>query len=454
MTAEPKQKVRYNYEFLQKYCEENNITLLKDYSNEKVNRDTKIEAKCVTESCNEIVNKNFRQMIEKSGCYCNSCSKKNGKIKIKQTCLERYGVEYHSQSNDFKDKLQMIDKYNLDYQLKIERIKEKRKQTNLKKYGVEHPLQNKDIKEKIKQTCLEKYGVEHPHQNIFVQEKFKNTCLEKYGTITPLLTSEIKEKIKQTCLEKYGVENVNKLQEIKDKKIKKSLEKYGVEYPLQNEDIKEKIKQTCIEKYGKEHPLQNEDIKEKIKQTCLEKYGVEYPQQNNKIREKLKINNLIKYGVEHTLQVKEIRNNIKQTCLEKYGVEHVSQVTNIMDKMSKNAYKLKHYILPSGNIIKVQGYEHYAYDELLNIENIKEDDILNGASNVPEIWYYKDDIKKRHYVDIFIPSQNRCIEVKSTWTAEKKQDNIFLKQQAGKELGYNYEIWVYNGKGEKVQCYK
>ena len=62
--------------------------------------------------------------------------------------------------------------------------------------------------------------------------------------------------------------------------------------------------------------------------------------------------------------------------------------------------------------------------------------------------------KHRHYVDIFIPSQNRCIEVKSTWTAEKKKDCIFLKQQSGKKLGYEYEIWVYNGKGKKVECYK
>jgi len=59
--------------------------------------------------------------------------------------------------------------------------------------------------------------------------------------------------------------------------------------------------------------------------------------------------------------------------------------------------------------------------------------------------------KHRHYVDIFIPSQNKCIEVKSTWTAEKKKDNIYLKQQAAKELGYKYEIWVYNRKFEKVK---
>jgi chromosomal replication initiation ATPase DnaA len=61
--------------------------------------------------------------------------------------------------------------------------------------------------------------------------------------------------------------------------------------------------------------------------------------------------------------------------------------------------------------------------------------------------------KHRHYVDIYIPSQNRMIEVKSTWTAEKKKDNIFLKQDAVKKMGYLYEIWVYDDKGIKVQCH-
>ena len=56
-------------------------------------------------------------------------------------------------------------------------------------------------------------------------------------------------------------------------------------------------------------------------------------------------------------------------------------------------------------------------------------------------------------MDIFIPSENKCIEVKSTWTAKKKKDNIFLKQNAGKELGYKYEIWVYDCKGNKVETY-
>jgi hypothetical protein len=125
-----------------------------------------------------------------------------------------------------------------------------------------------------------------------------------------------------------------------------------------------------------------------------------------------------------------------------------------MEKCSKNAYKLKDYILPSGNIIKIQGYENYDLDELLR-NGVLEKNIINGCSNVPEIWYEdKKGVEHRHYVDLFIPSQNRMIEVKSTWTAEKKKDCIFIKQQASKNLGFLYEIWVYDKKGEKVQSYQ
>jgi hypothetical protein len=45
--SEIKSVVRYDYNYLQQYCKENSIELLKDYSTEKVNRDTIIEAKCL-----------------------------------------------------------------------------------------------------------------------------------------------------------------------------------------------------------------------------------------------------------------------------------------------------------------------------------------------------------------------------------------------------------------------
>jgi hypothetical protein len=70
------------------------------------------------------------------------------------------------------------------------------------------------------------------------------------------------------------------------------------------------------------------------------------------------------------------------------------------------------------------------------------------------VWYNDAaDKKHRHYVDIFIPIQNKCIEVKSTWTFKMQKETIFLKQQAAKEVGYLYEIWVYDNKGNKVEFY-
>ena len=116
------------------------------------------------------------------------------------------------------------------------------------------------------------------------------------------------------------------------------------------------------------------------------------------------------------------------------------------------SYYLKEYTLPSGNIIKIQGYEHFALNELL--KNINENDIITGCKNVPTIWYNDESGKKhRHFVDIFIPSQNKCIEVKSTWTFKKQKEIVLLKKLTGKELGYLYEIWVYDNKGNKVEFY-
>ena len=83
MSVEPKQKVRYNYEFLKKYCEENNIVLLKDYCNIKIKRDTLIHAKCLFNKCDNEVNKKILNLL-KTGCYCEKHTIENKQIKTKK----------------------------------------------------------------------------------------------------------------------------------------------------------------------------------------------------------------------------------------------------------------------------------------------------------------------------------------------------------------------------------
>jgi hypothetical protein len=124
------------------------------------------------------------------------------------------------------------------------------------------------------------------------------------------------------------------------------------------------------------------------------------------------------------------------------------------EKQSKKAYKSKVYTFPSGRIEKIQGYENFMLDELVQ-NNVLEDNIIVSRKEVPEIWFNNSKGKKsRYFVDCFIKSENKCIEVKSTWTLEKKIKDVFLKQQAVKDAGYECEIWVYNSKGVKIEKYE
>jgi hypothetical protein len=49
------QKQSYNRDLFNKFCKEQNITLLKDYSKEKINSKMIVEAKCNYTDCLEIV---------------------------------------------------------------------------------------------------------------------------------------------------------------------------------------------------------------------------------------------------------------------------------------------------------------------------------------------------------------------------------------------------------------
>ena len=284
--------------------------------------------------------------------------------------------------------------------------------------------------------------------------KQKETMLKKYGVEHASQSTEIKQKIKQGYLNKYGVDNPSKTQEVKDKMKITNLKKYGVEYLIHNKEIKDKMNSTILEKYGVKNISQNIEIKNKKIQTNLEKYGVENPAKNIDCINKMKQTNLKKYGVNFPLQNKEIYNKLIQTNLEKYGVENCLQNPDVLTKHQKSCYKLKEYVMPSGKIVNYQGFEHFAIRELLN-NNIDEEGIITCKNKTPTVFYLDNNNKKRrHFIDIYVPSRNLCIEVKSQYTITVNYDIILLKQQFTKNLGYEYEIWTYNRKGNIIDIKK
>jgi hypothetical protein len=194
----------------------------------------------------------------------------------------------------------------------------KTKQTCLEKYGVENPSQSEKIKERTKRVCLEKYGVTNVSYNPETIEKRKQTNLEHCGATSVFKTDSFKESLKKYNLERYGVEHVGQAEEVKAKMKQTCQEKYGVDYSFQADITKEHIRQTNLERYGVECATQNKEIKDKTKKTCLEKYGFEYATQSAEVKEKTK-NTLAKRVEENPNYWQDIRNKSFETLREKYG---------------------------------------------------------------------------------------------------------------------------------------
>lgn len=460
-----KKSVIYNTDLLKNICKEHNCIIdIEFYKNERLKSDTDISYICL---CGKQNNKIFKNIL-KYGAKCTECQQKIKFKKFSETMSVKNGKDFSMIIYDINllhkvierdfcivniEEYESLDSITGDTSIyficrcgkygekylkylynhgalckdctQLEKL-ESMKRTNLIIYGVENALQNEDIKEKTRQTCLQKYGVEYVSQVEEFKEKAKQTCLEKYGVDHPLKSEEIRTKIKETCLEKYGFENVIQVQEFKEKSRETCLKKYSCENPFQVEEFKQKSRETCLEKYGVEYPIQNEKIKEKSRNTCLEKYGVE-----------------------NVTQVEEFKEKSIQTCLEKYGVKHPCQNPEILEKSRKSAYKLKMFKFPCENIVFVQGYEPFALRKLVE-NNYTYEDIIVSKSNVPEIWYIKDNKNHRYFCDIFIPKENRIIEVKSIWTYEIDKEEIILKGNAVKDNGYIFDLWIFDKNGNLI----
>ena len=46
--------------------------------------------------------------------------------------------------------------------------------------------------------------------------------------------------------------------------------------------------------------------------------------------------------------------------------------------------------------------------------------------------------------------ENKIIEVKSIWTYNVNLEKNILKQKASINNGYNFEFWIFNNKGQKI----
>lgn len=229
---------------------------------------------------------------------------------------------------------------------------------------------------------------------------------------------------------------------------------------LRMQQRQEKTRNTCNKKYGGNAPacdplvmsktIANTDYiaaRESYKNTCMDKYGTPHYPQNADWVEKCKQTSIAKYGATHYSKTDEYLACRIKTTKERYGVENVSQLAEIHDKQQKFTYKT--YTFNSGRQVKVQGYEKFGLD-LLQTEGIHEDDLIVGSGSVPKILYNLNGKTHRYYPDIYIPSLNKLIEVKSSWTYSRWIDINRIKEKAAQDCGFAFEFYIFSPNGTRI----
>jgi vsr/mutH/archaeal HJR family nuclease len=141
--------------------------------------------------------------------------------KVKQTTLDRYGVENPMHLDKFKQKAMdsQIKKFG-----KFAFNTDKQKQTMMERYGVTVPAKNKEIQKKIQETQYENNGGVYA----FNTEKQRQTMIERYGGAGSMSSPEVREKLRKTLMERYGYENPMQIPEVKERALKKIVENHGI----------------------------------------------------------------------------------------------------------------------------------------------------------------------------------------------------------------------------------
>ena len=186
------------------------------------------------------------------------------KIKRKQTCLRKYGVEYASQRPISKEKTSL--RWSQMTQQQRDEIQKKRKETTLKKYGVTHHSQRPEYQD----ICKQKWDALSKEQRQEILNKRNETQELLYGGYYSK-TEECKKKIKQTSLTRYGVDHYSKTEERDNRVRQTSLEKHGVEWAAATPEAKTKKEKTNLQKYGRKNAMQNPDIAAKAKATAIKR---------------------------------------------------------------------------------------------------------------------------------------------------------------------------------------
>lgn len=229
-----------------------------------------------------------------------------------------------------------------------------------------------------------------------------------------------------------------------------------------NPDVNKKISNSM-----KEHWDGNEDRYNILKNTQKKIWNTKGKKRHsNKMKEiwsdsnyKDKVSKSIKESHSNPLVIQKISEASKRFWSKENREKHSNLMLNywddpnFADKQFKSVGRYKEIILPSGKIVKVQGYEGTAVFKLLN-DGYNEDDLYIGAINIHKeighIMYYWNNKIKKYYPDIYIKSENKIIEVKSPFTFNLNEELIYAKKDACINANLNFSFMIIDQSNDDI----
>ena len=132
---------------------------ISEYQSKEIHRHLYIDFTC---SCGEKQHKPVRDFVELTfseadGGKCEKCIKINSYKKMKETCLNRYGVEWFSQSQIVKDKMTA---------------------TNMERHGCKYAMQNAEIFDKQQKSALKRKEYTFPSGRIDSVQGYEPQALD------------------------------------------------------------------------------------------------------------------------------------------------------------------------------------------------------------------------------------------------------------------------------------
>lgn len=172
-----------------------------------------------------------------------------------------------------------------------------------------------------------------------------------------------------------------------------------------------------------------------LKENKIEKRNHKDSVNSKKCIESRNVSILEKYG-----GWDEFRQMQSKVFYEKHGVNNPMQIGLNFYKQQESSRKFKSHEI-DGVEFKYQGFELLAINKLID-EGYLIQDIKIGRDNVPSFRYFFDEKRRVYYPDIYIPKDNRIVEVKSFYTYEKELDKNLAKRESVITAGYLFDFYI------------